>query len=313
MRIANAKVIILTIMPFAFASTLHAQNMQDVEIKTHQVRDNVYMLEGRGGNIGLFVGEDGAFMIDDQFAPLTDKILAAVRDITDKPVKFLINTHWHSDHTGGNENLGKRGSIIVAHQNVRKRLSTEQFMEAFGRSVPPSPEDALPVITFEDSVTFHWNDDEVRVIHVPHAHTDGDSLIHFTRTNVIHMGDIYFSEGYPFIDPSSGGVIDGMIHGVNKALDISNEDTRYIAGHGKITGRNELKEYRDMLFDVRKRINRLMRQDKTREQIIAAKPTENYDDQWGRGFMRPDQWVGIVYDGIKRNRSKFKQSQRSQE
>ena len=302
---ATALASVIPTLVLAVTTALHAQSMQDVEIKSHQVRGNVYMIEGRGGNIGLFVGKDGAFMIDDQFAPLTDRILTAVDGITDKLVKFLINTHWHSDHTGGNENIGKRGAIIVAHKNVRERLSTEQFMEAFGRTVPPSPDEALPVITFGDSLTFHWNDDDVHVIHVPHAHTDGDSIIHFTKTNVIHMGDIYFSEGYPFIDPSSGGIIDGVIRGVNKALEISNDKTKYIAGHGKTTGREALIEYRDMLVNVRERINKMIEAGKTRKEIIAARPTRNFDEQWGGGFMKPDQWVGLVYDGIQRNRTKL--------
>jgi glyoxylase-like metal-dependent hydrolase (beta-lactamase superfamily II) len=197
---------ILTVLAVAPATSF-AQSAEDVVVEAARVAGNVYMITGQGGNIGLCTGDDGAFLIDDQFAPLTDQILAAVAELTPEPVRFVVNTHWHFDHTGGNENLGEAGAIIVAHENVRKRLSTEQFMAAFNRTVPASPPGALPVITFTDAVTFHWNDDELHVLHVKPAHTDGDAIIHFRRANVIHVGDVYFNGMYPFIDASAGGCI----------------------------------------------------------------------------------------------------------
>jgi glyoxylase-like metal-dependent hydrolase (beta-lactamase superfamily II) len=275
-----------------------AQQAGEVVIEATRVAGNVYMITGQGGNIGLSVGEDGAFLIDDQFAPLTERILATVAEHTPQPVRFVVNTHWHLDHTGGNENLGKAGAIIVAHENVRRRMSTEQFIAAFNTTVPASPPAALPVITFTDSVTFYWNDDEVRVIHVEPAHTDGDSIIHFRKANVIHMGDLYFSGMYPFIDVGREGSLAGMIKAVDRGLKLANDRTKIIPGHGPLSGVGELRAYRRMLRTVHDRVTKLIDEGRTRDQVIAARPTHDLDAEWGRGFMKPDQWVGIVYDGM---------------
>ncbi|MBT8487910.1 MAG: MBL fold metallo-hydrolase, partial [Gemmatimonadetes bacterium] len=182
--------------------------MENVQIRTQQVADGVYMLMGQGGNIGVSVGDDGVFIIDDQFAPLTDKILAAIAAITDEPVRFVFNTHWHGDHTGGNENMGEAGALIVAHDNVRERMSTEQVLERIGRPVsttPASPAGALPVITFSEDVSFHINGGQLHAFHVSNAHTDGDAIVHFVSANVVHMGDTFFRDRFPFIDTASGG------------------------------------------------------------------------------------------------------------
>ena len=193
------------------------------------------MLTGSGGNLGLSVGKSGTYLIDDQYAPLSDKILAAIKAITPDPVRFVVNTHWHGDHTGGNENLGKAGALLVAHENVRRRMSTRAVHRGLrtGRS-PPSPEDALPVVTFTDAITFHWNGDEIRVYHVPPAHTDGDSIVHFVKADVVHMGDLFFNGGYPFIDTSSGGRVDGVIEAADRVLAGIGEKTRIIPGHGPL-------------------------------------------------------------------------------
>ncbi len=281
-------------------SPLAAQSTRDVEIKPVKVADGVYMLTGSGGNIGLSVGDDGVFMIDDQFAPLTEKILAAVSQLSRKPVHFLVNTHWHGDHVGGNENMGKAGAIIIAHDNVRKRMSTDQFMAAFDRSVPASPAGALPVVTFTDAVTFHFNDDELHVFHVTNAHTDGDAIIHFREANVFHMGDTFFNGMYPFIDTGSGGSIDGMIEAADEVLARANRRTKFIPGHGPLGGRKDLRAYRDMLETVSERIHKMVDDGKSRDEVIAAKPTSELDGTWGNGFMKPDRWVGIVYDGMTR-------------
>jgi len=277
-----------------------AQVAEDVVVEATPIAGNVHMITGRGGNIGLSVGDDGAFLIDDQFAPLTGQILAAVAELTPQPVRFVINTHWHFDHTGGNENLGKAGAIIVAHENVRKRLSTDQFMAAFDRTVPASPPGALPVITFTDSVTFHWNDDEIRVIHVRPAHTDGDAIIHFRKANVIHTGDLYFNGMYPFIDAGAGGRIAGMVAAVDRVLELTDDRTRIIPGHGELSGVAELRAYRGMLKTVHDRVRKLIDEGKSRDAVIAARPTHDLDEKWGRGFMQPDTWVGIVYDSMVR-------------
>ncbi len=267
-------------------------------IQTVPVQANVYMLTGEGGNIGLCTGEDGPLLIDDQFARTTDGIQAAVRSLTDKPLRFVINTHWHGDHTGGNENLRKAGAIIVAHDNVRRRMSSEQFLAAFNQRVPAAPATALPVVTFSDSVTFHWNGEDLRIFHVQAAHTDGDAIVHFTRANVVHMGDVYFNGMYPFIDVSTGGTISGMVEAVDLVLQQVNAETKFIPGHGPLSGIAELRSYREMLAAVEIRVRTLLEQGKSRDAVIAARPTADYDAKWGNGFIKPDAWVGIVYDGL---------------
>jgi len=279
---------------------LAQQDMSNVQIRTEKAGGNVYALFGRGGNIGLSVGEDGAFLIDDQFAPLTGKILAAVGELTDEPVRFVINTHWHGDHTGGNENLGEAGATIVAHRNVRQRMSVEQVMEAFGRTVPPSPPAALPVITFDDGVTFHQNGDTIRVIHVANAHTDGDSIIYFEEANVLHMGDTFFHQMYPFIDLGSGGSIDGVIAAAAKGLEIADGETRIIPGHGPLAGRAELESYHGFLTEIRDRIAKMIDEGKSLEAIVAAKPTSEWDAEWGGGFIRPQALVETVHRSLTR-------------
>lgn len=288
---------LLAVTTFAVPLTAQ-QDFAEVEIQTAPVANGVFMLTGAGGNIGLSVGEDGAFLVDDQYAPLTEKIRAAIAAQTDASVRFVVNTHWHGDHTGGNEHMGEAGAIIVAHENVRKRMSAEQFIEAFGDTVAASPEIALPVVTFSDGVTFHWNGDQIRVFHVAPAHTDGDAVIHFVGANVIHAGDTYFNGMYPFIDVSSGGRLGGMIAATNRLLEIAGEDTKIIPGHGPLSNRAELTAYRDMLVAARERVGAMVAKGMSREAVVAAKPMRSYDAAWSGGFLKPDPWVGIVYDAL---------------
>jgi glyoxylase-like metal-dependent hydrolase (beta-lactamase superfamily II) len=269
-------------------------------VTTVPVRANVYMLSGEGGNLGLLTGADGALLIDDQFARSTGAIQAAVQALTTEPLRFVINTHWHGDHTGGNENFRRAGAIIVAHDNVRRRMTSENFLAAFNMRVPPSPAGALPVVTFSDSVNFHWNGEDVRVVHVQAAHTDGDAVVHFTRANVVHMGDVYFNGMYPFIDVSTGGSISGMVEAVDLVLQSANPDTKFIPGHGPLSGLAELRAYRDMLSAVELRVRTLIEQGKTREAVVAARPGADYDAKWGQGFIRPDVFAGLVFDGLAR-------------
>lgn len=269
-----------------------------VQIRTIPLGKGVYMLMGAGGNIGLSAGNDAAFLVDDQYAPLSAKILAAVKAVTDQPVRFVVNTHWHGDHTGGNENLGNAGVIIVAHDNVRTRMSTEQFIAAFNSKTPPSPPKAMPLVTFSETVAFHLNGDDIHVVHVPPAHTDGDAIIHFTAANVLHLGDTFFNGMYPFIDVSTGGSQDGMIGAANAALRYANDSTKIIPGHGPLATRADLVAYRDMMVKVRDRVAALIKQGKTREQVIAAKPTADLDAKWATGFLKPDVFLGIVYDSM---------------
>jgi glyoxylase-like metal-dependent hydrolase (beta-lactamase superfamily II) len=291
----SIKKIVLIISCFIATSAFAQQDFSNVQIKTIAVAEGVYMLSGRGGNIGLSVGEDGAFLIDDQYAPLTDKIQAAIAAVTDKPVRFLVNTHWHGDHTGGNENIGKGGTIIVAHDNVRKRLAKGQYMKVFDANIPPAPPGALPVITFADGVTFHWNNETLEVLHSKSAHTDGDAVIYFKNANVVHVGDLFFIGIYPFIDAGSGGSLEGVIAGVDDVLGRIDDNTRVIPGHGPLGNKADLTAYRDMLVTIQGKMTKMMNEGKNMDEIVAAKPTADYDAKWGGGFLKPDQWVKIVY------------------
>jgi glyoxylase-like metal-dependent hydrolase (beta-lactamase superfamily II) len=275
------------------------EGFEKVEVTPAKVAEGVYVLTGRGGNIGVSIGEDGAFLIDDQYAPLTTKVRVAVTTLTPHPIRFVVNTHWHGDHTGGNENLGKAGAVIVAHENVRKRMSTEQFLEAFNSKVPASPKAALPVVTFGDAVTFHLNGDEIRSFHVPPAHTDGDTIIHFKKANVVHMGDCFFNGSYPFIDLSSGGSVDGLIAAADKVLGLVDMNTKIIPGHGPVADKAALQIYRDVVATVRDRVKAMVAAGKTLEEVKAAQPTREFDAKWGGGFMKPDVWLAIVYQSLK--------------
>jgi glyoxylase-like metal-dependent hydrolase (beta-lactamase superfamily II) len=258
------------------------------------------MLTGAGGNIGVSVGEDGIVMIDDQFQELTPRIQEALAKLSPKPVRFVINTHWHFDHTGGNENFGKAGAVILAHGNVRKRMSTNQLVKMFNREVPASPRVALPVVTFDRDVTVHYNDEELFVFHVDNAHTDGDGLILFRKANVLHTGDTLFNGFYPFIDVDSGGSIDGMIASADKVLGMVNEQTKIIPGHGPLATPKDLKTFRDMLAKLRDAVARQIREGKTLEQTLEAAPSKDLDAEWGDGFLKPEQVVQMVYMDLKR-------------
>ncbi len=271
-----------------------------VEIKTIPVKEGIYMLMGEGGNIGVSVGEDGIFLIDDQFAPLTEKIKTALSQISDRPIRFLINTHWHFDHTGGNENLGSSGVIIVGHDNVRKRLSVEQFIEAINMKIPPLSSEGLPIITFNDTVTFYLNKNTINVAHVEPAHTDGDSIIHFKEMNVFHAGDTYFNGMYPFIDTSSGGSITGMIAATNHILSMCNAETKIIPGHGELSNCEELATYRNMLETVKMRVETAIAKGSSKEEFINSKPTADLDETWGKGLLKPEQFLDIVYTDLSR-------------
>ena len=289
---------IVTLAAVAGLAAPLAAQQDSVRIQTIPVADGIYMLVGSGGNIGLAVGEDAIFLIDDQFAPLSQKITDAIRAVSDKPVRFLLNTHWHGDHTGGNENFGKAGVLIVAHDNVRQRMSVDQFIAQFNQKVPASPKAALPVITFSDVVTFHINGDDIHAIHVKNAHTDGDAVVHWQKANVMHMGDVFFNGMYPFIDLGSGGSINGMIAAVTAALGYANESTRIIPGHGALGGKADLAAFAAMLTSVRDNVQRLVAQKKTLEQVLGAKPSAAWDEKWGKGFMKPDDFVTTVYQSL---------------
>lgn len=292
---------LVTVLGLALIASVGFAQQQDyskVQITTIPITKGVAMLMGAGGNLGVTYGADGVFLIDDQFAPLTEKITAAIGKLSDKPVRFVINTHWHYDHVGGNENLGKAGAVIVAHENVRKRMSVDQFMQAFNTKIPAAPHVALPVITFTRDVTFHLNGDELHIFHLKNAHTDGDAVVHFRKANVLHTGDLYFAGIYPFIDVQSGGSINGMIAAGKHLLPLIDDNSTVIPGHGPKSNKAEYKTFLEMLTSIRDRVNKLIKEGKSQEEVVAAKPTADFDGKWGKGFLSPDQFVSIVYSDL---------------
>jgi glyoxylase-like metal-dependent hydrolase (beta-lactamase superfamily II) len=289
-----------SLIAIAVLAVAQEQDFSKVEIRTEKLSATTYMLTGAGGNIGVSVGEDNTFIIDDQFAPLTPRIEAAVAKLTSKPIRFVVNTHWHFDHTGGNENFGKAGAVIVAHENVRKRMSTEQLIEFLGMKFKMEPRVALPALTFTRDLTFHQNGDEIHIFHVANAHTDGDAIVHFRTSDVIHMGDVFFNGLYPFIDTSSGGTIDGVVAAADRVLGIASDATRIIPGHGPLAGKADLKAYRDMLVTVATRVREGVQAKRSLEEVIAAKPTADFDARFGKGFLTPERFIEMVYKGMAR-------------
>ncbi|MDX1595291.1 MAG: MBL fold metallo-hydrolase [Gammaproteobacteria bacterium] len=278
------------------ASPIAAQ--QEVRINTIPVADGIHMLVGQGGNIGLFTGPDATFLIDDQYAPLTAKILDAVKAAGGNMPEFLLNTHYHGDHTGGNENLGEAGTLILSHDNVRERLAAGSYLAAFEMKTPPQTGAALPVVTFDDGMTLHVNGETVRIEHVPHAHTDGDSFVHFVEANVIHAGDIFFNGFYPFVDVAHGGSLRGVIGGVDRLLALADDDTKIIPGHGALATQDDLIAYRAMLATALERLQSLKNAGKSVDEAIAAEPLADLEAEWGDGFMPGDAWIRTVYNGV---------------
>ena len=267
-------------------------------ITTTVVRDNLYMLSGKGGNIGVMVGEDGTFMIDDQFAPAAPALMKAIEALGAEKPRFLINTHFHGDHTGGNEIFGNHGAVIVAHANVRRRLSSETFIEAFGMTTPPQPPAALPVVTFTADIQFHLNGDTISVIHPANAHTDGDAFIHFESANVIHAGDLWFNGFFPFIDTDNGGSLHGLIQAVDQLLSRSDTETKIIPGHGPLGDRTALQAYRAMLADAYDRLSALKASGQSLEAVKAAEPLKDLQSEWGNAIFNHTRWVEIVWDTL---------------
>ncbi|HLF13066.1 MAG TPA: MBL fold metallo-hydrolase [Gammaproteobacteria bacterium] len=285
---------------FATLPAFAQQDFSTVEIEAVPVADDLYMLVGSGGNIGLSVGDDGTVIVDTQFGPLSEKIQTAINRVRGgDDVKFVINTHWHGDHTGGNENFGKAGAVIIAHNNVRTRMSTEQVMAALNQTVPASPSIALPVLTFPTRATFHWNGNTVNVYHVDNAHTDGDSIVHFTNLNAFHMGDTFVNGGYPFIDNSSNGSIDGIIAAAEDVLARSDANTKIIPGHGPLATPDDLRAFLNVVKTTRDRIQTMIDQGRSEADVIAGKPTAEWDATYGGGFMNGETFTRFAYQDLK--------------
>ena len=297
------RAVLIAFLALMLSAPLQAQqDFSKVEIRTEKLSDSLYMLVGAGGNIGLSVGEDAVFMIDDQFAPLAPKIRAAVARLTTKPVQFVLNTHFHFDHTGGNEAFGRAGAWIVAHDNVRRRMSTEQLINFAGNrsAQAASPKAALPVVTVPGSISFHINGDEVHAFHVPNAHTDGDLIVHFKRGDVIHMGDVFFNGMYPFIDAGSGGSARGTVAAFDRVLALAGEKTRIIPGHGPLASRADAQAMRDMLASVTQRIEDLRRAGRSDDEIRNAGISAEFDERFGKGFINPARFVQMMLGAIPR-------------
>ncbi|MBT5031949.1 MAG: MBL fold metallo-hydrolase, partial [Proteobacteria bacterium] len=269
-----------------FSVNAQAQDFDAVEIKSHKVTDNIYMLEGAGGNIGLFFGEDGAFMIDDQFAPLSEKIVAAIREITDEEIRFLINTHVHGDHIGGNENFSALGALIVAHDNVRQRMVEGPANLRSEENDPPSAVEALPLITLGDEINFHLNGERVNIVSFGPAHTDGDVFVHFIDSNVMHMGDVFRTTTYPIIDFDNGGNFHGIIAGLTKAVERADDNTIIIPGHGVISDKAAVQQAIDMYVDILDGVKTLKDQGSSVDDVLTANPGAEYDERWaGEGMF----------------------------
>lgn len=294
--------LVLVLVVAALPAVVAAEGMDDVTIQTIPLGGGVSMLTGAGGNLGLSTGKDGAFLVDTQFAPLTAKIQAAVGQVSKIPVRLVVNTHWHRDHVGGNENFSKAGAVLIAHENVRRRMASGGTIAALQAEIPPASAAALPQVTFSDSLDLHWNDEEMHIFHVASAHTDGDAVVWFVKADVMHVGDIYFNGLYPFIDLSSGGSVSGLIAAVDRVLALTDENTKIIPGHGPLSNPREFRAYRDLVVTVYGRVRDLVAQGKSKDEVLAAKPSAEYDAVWGNQFMSPAEFVGILYDDASRER-----------
>ena len=278
-------------------SFLYAQEQAEVQVGAERLTEKLYMLwdSGGKGNTVILTGDDGVLMIDTKVEESIDKLLAKITELSEKPIRFAILTHWHFDHVGGNEKVAKTGATIIAHENVRKHMGIEHDMKILNTKVPPSPEIARPLVTFKKEITFHLNGEDVKVFHLEPGHTDGDSVIYFKNANVIHMGDLYFEGLYPYIGIYSGGSINGMIKVINQILPMIDENTKVVPGHGPVSNKARLQKYVSTLTTIRDNVSRLMKEGNTMDQVIAAKPTQAFDKKWGKGFLSPDQFAKLVY------------------
>jgi glyoxylase-like metal-dependent hydrolase (beta-lactamase superfamily II) len=280
------------------------QNLDTVKIRPQKVTDNIYMLKGSGGNIGVLIGKDGTLMIDDQFAPLSNKINGAIKTLDPGDIRFLINTHIHGDHSGGNENFKRMGVTIVAHDVVRERMSKEQVNKVFNRVTPARERDALPVITFSEKLNFHLNDEDIELIHFDPAHTDGDVAVHFKNANVYHTGDMFVRYGYPFIDVSSGGGINGFISSLDKMLALMDDNSKIIPGHGELATKADVKLFRDKLADIRDQVAAALKKGKKVEDLAALGITDKYEAEWGKGFVKGKDFVVLIAESLKAAQTK---------
>jgi len=286
---------VTSLLLFYFSFLSVAQDFDSVQIETRKLTESIYMLEGSGGNIGVCIGEDGTFIIDDQFAPLTEKIRTAITKISTKPIQFVINTHYHHDHTGGNDNFGKSGSIIISHDNAREEIKADEFKRMEESGEEEFPMKMLPIVTFSKTMTLHYNGETINIFHVDNAHTDGDIIIHFIDANVFHMGDVFVRYGFPYIDMAHGGSIDGMIAALEKVIMMANENTKFIPGHGELGTKDDVVKFCNWLKELRSRVKKEMAAGKSKEEITELNPIKDLvtSDADIKGI------VNTIYEGIR--------------
>ena len=276
----SARIAVVSVL-VALMSNAPAQN--DVEISVQQLSETIFVLFGAGGNVAVSAGHDGVFIVDDQFAEHGDAIVGAIGELSDQPIRFIINTHWHFDHTDGNKYFGDTGSVIIAHENARQRLLTGGTIRVTNAYTPPAPAEALPVLTFSKSLSLHLNGEEAQVMYLQPGHTDGDAIVFFKGSNVVHAGDVIRNGMYPFADLGSGGTINGMIEAVDEILAIIDEETKVIPGHGPVSDKGDVLEYKEMCIALRDRVAQMKKNGLTLEEVIAARPTAEFDENWNKG------------------------------
>lgn len=290
---------LLFIISAGWTSILAQENFDSVQIVPVKVAENLYFLKGSGGNVGVFIGKEGTLMIDDQFAPLSNKINGAIKTLSPHDIRFLINTHLHGDHSGGNENFKSMGVTIVAHDMVRARMSKEKVNPSDNSVTPSRPEEAWPVITFSDKLNFYLNQEEIELLHVNPAHTDGDVVIHFKKANVYHMGDMFVTYGYPYIDYGSGGSINGFISSLDAFLGRMDDNTKVIPGHGELCTRADVKKFRDRLAEIRDEVAAALKKGKKPGDVTSLPIASKYDAEWGQGFTKGKDFVLMVAENLK--------------
>jgi glyoxylase-like metal-dependent hydrolase (beta-lactamase superfamily II) len=268
---------------------------QKAPIKVQQVRPGLHVLYGQGGNVAAWTGPDGIALVDGSVAQAAPQLVEAVATIAPGPIRFVVITHWHPDHVGSNEALGRAGAVLIAHDSVRSRMSVAQHVEAYDLKVPPAPKAALPIVTFAESLSLHMNGDDLETMHVGNAHTDGDAIVWWDKANAVHLGDLFYAGGYPFIDVGSGGSLAGVVAAIEQVLARADAKTAVIPGHGAVSSRAELAGYRDMLVAVGRRVRQLVEDGTSEQQILASRPTAEFDERYGKGAVDPDRFVRILY------------------
>lgn len=290
-----ASLLIVAVALSTTTNVLAQQNFDEVEIESTEIRNGLHMFKGAGGNMAVSTGADGVLIVDDQFAEMTEKIDAAIAKLSKQSVRYVLNTHWHFDHTGGNQHYGSQGKTIIAHDNTYHRMSTDQVIEAFDLEVPASAKEALPVITFNDSATVHFNDLTVQLVHIPNAHTDTDAFVNFKEANVIHSGDVYISNSYLFIDTSSGGTLNGVINAIEELVAMSNDQTIIIPGHGELSDKAGAQNTLTMLKRLKSKTEKAIATQMTKEEFLASGPTAEFGDDFGN---RGDSFAAAIFDHL---------------